>query len=177
MQYLDSTKEFVSTLRADNMSMLRWFIDGSHNTNPNFKGHTGAAVTLGKGTLCNTSRKQKMNTRSSTETEMVSVYDVRPEILWTRLFLQDQGYGRTETVVNQDNQSAILSENHGKFSSTKRTKHIDIRYFYITDKVKKGEAKIVYCPTNEMIADYFTKPLQGSIFVKFREAILNLKEE
>ena len=177
MQYLENTKGFVSTLRADSMSILRWFIDGSHTTHPDCKGHTGAAFTLGKGTLSNISRKQKMNTRSSTETELVSVYDVMPTILWTRLFLHDQGYGSTGTVINQDNQSAILLENYGKFSSTKRTKHIDIRYFYITDKVKKGEAKIVYCPTDDMIADYFTKPLQGSIFKKFRNAIMNLKEE
>ena len=176
MQYSNGNKGFFSTLHADNMSMLRWFIDRSHATHPYCKGHTGAGLTLGKGTLCNTSRKQRMNTRSSTETELVSVYDVMPAILWTRQFLQDQGYTSTETVVNQGNQSAILLENHGKFSSTKRTKHIEIRYFYITNKVKKREAKIVYCPTDKMIADYFTKPLQGSIFKKFRDVILNLKE-
>ena len=104
------------------------------------------------------------------------VCDVMAAILWTRLFYQDRGYSSTETVINQDNQSAILLENHGKFSSTKRTKHIEIKYFYITDKVKKGEAKIVYCPTGEMIADYFTKPIQGSIFKKLCDAILNLKK-
>ena len=118
-----------------------------------------------------------MNTRSYTETKLVSVYDVMPAILWTRLFLQDQGYGGTETVINQDNQSTILLATHGKFSSIKRTKHINIRYFYKTDKVKKGEAKIVYCPTGKMIADYFTKPLQVNVFRKFHDAILNLKEE
>ena len=68
MQYLNGTKVFVSTLHADNISVLRWFIDGSHVTHPDCKGHTGAALTLGKDTLGNTSRKQRMNTRSSTET-------------------------------------------------------------------------------------------------------------
>ena len=48
---------------------------------------------------------------------------------------------------------------------------------YLKDKWFVLKAKIVYCPTGEMIADYFTKPLQGSIFKKFREEILNLKEE
>ena len=177
MQYLNNTKSFVSTLRDDSMSMLKWFIDGSHGTHPDCKGHKGAALTLEKGTLGKTSRKPKMNTRSSTETKLVSVYDVIPAILWTRLFLQDQGYGITETVINQDDQSTILLANQGKLSSAKREKNIEIRYFYITNKVKKIKDKIVYCPTGKMIADYFTKPLQGNVFRKFGEAILRLKEE
>ena len=59
-------------------------------------------------------------------------------------------------------------ENNGKASSTKRTRHINIRYFTITDRVKNGEDIIEYCPTGDMIADFFTKPLQGSLFRKFR---------
>ena len=90
--------------------------------------------------------------------------------------LQAQGYDSTETVINQDNKSTILLGNHGKFSSSKRTKHIDIRYFYITDKVKKKEVRLDHCPTEEMISDYFTKPLQGKQFIKFRNAILNIKD-
>ena len=56
---------------------------------------------------------------------------------------------------------------NGKASSSKRTRHINIRYFLITDKVKRGDISIDYCPTEDMIADYFTKPLQGSLFVRF----------
>ena len=62
-------------------------------------------------------------------------------------------------------------EKNGKASCTKRTKHIEIRYFYITDKVKSGEINIEHCPTKEMVRDYFTKPLAGSLFKKFRNII------
>ena len=61
----------------------------------------------------------------------------------------------------QDNQSAILLENNRKKSRSKRTKHINIRYYFITDRIKNDELQIEYCPTDNMVADYFTKPLQG----------------
>ena len=175
MKYLAQTNKLFSTLRADDLTLQKWHIDGSHGTHPDCKGHTGGALTLGKGTLCNTSRKQKLNTRSSTETELVSVDDMMPSVLWTKYFLEEQGYGSAETVIKQDNKSTILLENHAKMSSTKRTKHINMRYFFITDKVKRGEVKIEHCPADDMVADYFTKPLQGKLFVKFRKAILNIK--
>ena len=60
----------------------------------------------------------------------------------------------------QDNQSAILLENNGKKSSSERTRHINIRYYFITDRIKNGELEIEYCPTDNMVTDYFIKPLQ-----------------
>ena len=75
--------------------------------------------------------------------------------------------------VFQDNQSAMLLEKNGKASSSRRTRHINIRYFFVTDRVAKGEVVIKYCPTKEMLADFFTKPLQGTPFRKFRDTIMN----
>jgi len=66
-----------------------------------------------------------------------------------------------------------LAEN-GSTSSSKRTRHLDVRYYFVTDKVKNGEVKIMYCPTKDMLGNVFTKPLQGSAFTKMREKILNL---
>ena len=87
-----------------------------------------------------------------------------------------QGYRIDETMVYQDNQSAMLLERNGKQSSGKRTRHMNIRYFFITDRVRSREMTIGYCPANEMIADHFTKPLQGSLFRKFRAVIMNIDE-
>ena len=131
-------------------------------------------MSLGKGTIYNTSTRQKLNTKSSTESELVGVNDVMPQILWTRYFLESQGYGVKESIIYQDNQSSILLEKNGRGSSSKRTRHINIRYFFVTDRVQNKEVSIEYCPTGEMIADFFTKPLQGSIFRKFRAFIMNL---
>ena len=90
IKYLEDTAHLVSTLRADDMSVLRWSVDTAHAVHPDMKGHTGGYLTLEKGTLQNASRKQKINTCSSTETELVGVYDMLPDILWTRLFVKAQ---------------------------------------------------------------------------------------
>ena len=97
-----------------------------------------------------------------------------PQILWTRYFLEAQGYGVRESVVYQDNQSAMLLEKNGRASSSKRTQFINIRYFFVTDRINAKEISVEYCPTGEMIADFFTKPQQGSLFKKFRDQIMNV---
>jgi hypothetical protein len=74
----------------------------------------------------------------------------------------------------QDNKSSIILEKNGKASSIKRTKHINIQYFYITDRVSKEEVSVVWCPTGDMIGDYATKPLQGALFQKFRDQIMEV---
>ena len=113
--------------------------------------------------------------RSSTKSELVGVDDAMPSVLWTRLFLEAQGYDVTENIVYQDNKSAILLEKNGKASSSKRTKHINIRYFFVTDQVKKGNVTIKWRPTTDMVGDFWTKSLQGSLFRKFRDLIMGVE--
>ena len=126
-------------------------------------------MSLGKGVIISTSIKQKMNTKSSTETELIAADNLMPHILWTKYLLNWQGYNAKETILYQDNKSAILIDKNGKKSSSKRTKHIAIRYYFITDRLKDDELDIEYCPTGDMVADYFTKPLQGKHFYQFRK--------
>ena len=59
----------------------------------------------------------------------------------------------------------------------KRTKHINIRYFFIKDRIDAGELTVEHCPTDNMVADIHTKALQGTKFFKFRKLILNMKED
>ena len=77
-----------------------------------------------------------------------------------------------ESRLHQDNQSAELLEKNGCMSSSQRTRHINIRYFFLKDRVDKNEISIVHCPTEYMIADFFTKPLQGAKFIEFRDIIM-----
>jgi hypothetical protein len=70
-----------------------------------------------------------------------------------------------ENIVFQDNRSAMLLEKNGKASSSKRTKHINIRYFFVTDMIKSGRLSVELCPTAEMVGDFWTKPSQPRIFV------------
>jgi hypothetical protein len=78
------------------------------------------------------------------------------------------------TIFFQNNKSAILLEKNGKASSSKRTKHINIWYFFIADRIDKGDVSLVWCPTGDMIGDFMTKPLQGALFQKLRDQIMGV---
>jgi hypothetical protein len=119
------------------------------------------------------SGRQKLNTKSSTEGKLVGVLDAMGQILWTRYFLEAQGYSICDSVLYQNNQSAMLLEKNGRASSSKQTRHINIRYFFVTDRIASKELSVQYCPTGDMIADFYTKPLQGAPFCKLRDQIMN----
>jgi hypothetical protein len=114
------------------------------------------------------SSKQKVVSKSSTEAELIAVSDGLSQVLWTRYFLQEHVGPIT---LHQDNKSAIVLEEKGR-SNAGRSKHINIRYFFVKSKIDDGEVKLVYTPTESMIADYFTKPLQGSLFLAMRDIIM-----
>jgi hypothetical protein len=162
------------TLEADHTHVLKWWVDTSYAVHPDMKGHTGGLLSMGKGAVYGTSKGHKMVTRSSTEAKLASLYNVLPQILWTHNFLDGQGYGVSDSVVHQDNKSMILLAENWCMLSSKRTRHLNIQYFFITDGVKARELSIKYCPTYEMISDYFTKPLQGTLFRKMRDLIMNV---
>ena len=88
------------------------------------------------------------------------------------MFLEAQGFVLEENILYQDNQSAMLIEKNGKCSSGQKTKHMDNRYFWIKDRLDSENIRVQYCPTEKMLADFFTKPLQGSLFRKFRDAVM-----
>jgi hypothetical protein len=131
-------------------------------------------MSMGQGSIYSTSTKQKLVTRSSTEAEIVGVHDVMPQMIWTAHFLTGQGININESILYQDNTSSILLEKNGRGSSTKRSRHMNIRYFFVKDQVDSKRVKIEHCPTAEMLADFFTKPLQGAAFRKLRDHIMNL---
>ena len=64
-------------------------------------------------------------------------------------------------IIFQDNKSMILLQENGRKSAGKQLQVLNIRYFFLSDQVQKGNVTIKYCPTNKMIADYMTKLLQG----------------
>ena len=89
MQYLCGTKGMVLMLRASNEGIVRWWIDASYAVHEDMKGYTGAALSLGKGAIYSGLWKQRLVSRSSTESELIGVYDVLPQVLWTKQFLEE----------------------------------------------------------------------------------------
>jgi hypothetical protein len=79
-----------------------------------------------------------------TEAELVGVNDIMPQVLWTKYWMEAQWYNIAENKIGCDNQSLMLLENNGRTLSSKRTRHINIQYFFITDRIAAGEVKIEY---------------------------------
>ena len=82
-----------------------------------------------------------------------------------------------DNIIYQDNQSAIRLDKNGGRLKIKSTKHINIRYYFITDSIIKQESSVEFCPTIDMIGDYFTKSLHGIQFRRFRNIILGIHED
>jgi hypothetical protein len=138
-----------------------------------FMGHGGAAITLGKGATSSYSRKVKSNTRSSTETELLTADMNMPEMLWSLHFIQAQGYEAECMGLYQDNIITQLLIKNGKMSSGKKTKHINAKFFLIKDRVDNGDIRVIDCPTEVMWVDIMTKPLQGTAFRVMRAELMN----
>jgi hypothetical protein len=136
------------------------------------KSHTGGVISFGVGGLIGKLWKQKLNTKSSTEAELVGASDYLPHTLWVKMFMEAQGYKIAENYFEQDNKSAIKLEKNGRLSAGPRSRHINIRHFWMKDRVKNAGITIRHCLTLLMIGDFFTKPLQGALFRKFRDVIL-----
>ena len=129
MRYLLGTKELPLILSADSTNIVKWWVDGSYGIHPDARSQTGGTASLGKSSFMSTSIKQRLNTIISTETELVAADDLMSHLCWTNYFLECQGYNVNSTIMYQGNQSAILLENNGRASSSKRPKHLNIRYF------------------------------------------------
>ena len=173
IRYLRGTRELHLILSAVSLNEIYWSIDGSYGSHTDMRGHTGACCTLGKGAVYTASTKQKLNAISSTETELIALHDILRQVIWTRYFMEAQGHEIRKNIVYQDNTSTMLLSKNGKRSSGKQTRHIGIRFFFVRDRVLRGELSLLYCPTAEMTSDFLSKPMQGSAFKKHRDAILN----
>jgi hypothetical protein len=113
VEYLHSMCELPLILAADGTDVLSWYVDASFAVHPDMRGHTGGAMTMGTGFPLDKSTKHEINTCSSTESEIVAVNDLIPQILWVRLFLKAQGFAVSNNILYQNNKSAMLLETNG----------------------------------------------------------------
>ena len=133
-------------------------------------------IARGKGHPTSASAKQKLKTRSSAETKVVTAHDAPPQMLWTDDFIEDQDWDCKDTISHQDNESAMSMENNGKASCSKRTKHMNVKCFFVKDLVEKKEIRIQHLGTEDMTADFFSEPVQGKKFMQFRNKIVNIEQ-
>ncbi len=159
LKYRSGTKYLRLKICVEDLGISKWYVDGSHNTHWDCKEHGGAMFTMGKGVTSSYSRKVKLNTRSSMETELVVSDMCMPEMLWSLHFIEAQGYDVECVGLYQDNISTQMLIKNGRFSSWQKTKHVKTKFFFIKDWVDEGEIKVIDCPAEEMWAGILTKSL------------------
>jgi len=120
--------------------------------------------------------KQKLVSRSSTEAELIALDYPLSQLMAVKYLLINLGYTVKPMIIYQDNKSTIRMAEKG-YDCGSHTKHILVRYFYIQERIAKGDVIVQYLPTENMIADILTKPLTGKLFVVMRNLILNISSE
>ena len=104
-------------------------------------------MSMGKGAILSFSIKQKLNTASFTEAELVGVADALGLIMWAKYFMGAQGNTIGSNILFQDNKSTILLAKNSRILAVKKSKHINNCYFLITDKVQRVDLEIQHKPT------------------------------
>jgi len=168
LNYIQETIDDKRIICATSLDEIFMWVDASHATHPDMKGKPGGILTMGWGALHCKSSKQKLNTRSTMESELVDVSEYLPYDIWFIHFLAHQGYMIKSNKLFQDNESAIKLESNWRNACSSSSRHIDIRHFWVKDRTENKELKVSFCLTELMLADYFTKPLQGKSFHEFR---------
>lgn len=174
LKYVNSTKELGIVLEADTMLKVWVYIDAAYGIHPDGKSHSGLYVSIGRGPIVTKSSKQKLVTKSSTEAELVGASDEISLGLYARDFLIEQGYEMGPATLYQDNKSTMQLIEKGR-STSDRTRHINVRYFFLKDRADANEIQVEHLSTEKMVADILTKPLQGELFRKLRAELLNWK--
>ena len=114
LKYIHRTIDMPRIIRVEDFSVPQTWVDASSATHPDMRSHTGGVISLGHGVINSKSSKQKINTKSSTEAELVGASDFISHTMWTSWFLKEQGYVVKSNIFYQDNQSAILLEKNGQ---------------------------------------------------------------
>ena len=176
VKYLNTTQTEGLIFKGSSTRIDGWADSNYAMDSIDRKSTSGMIIRVGDNPIIWKSRKQKSVALSTTEAEFMAASDAAREIIWLRDLLQElsQDDSSAATPLYQDNQGAIFLENNN--CSNQRSKHIDVRYHFIREQVNKKRIEIIYCPTAEMIADIFTKPVNESQFKKFKNAIMRINE-
>ena len=172
--YLLYTRDRGIVLCIGDTMTVGGFIDAAYGVHTSSgKSHSGCAMVLGNaGPVHVKSTKQKLVTKSSTEAELVALSDYASQAIWLRNFILAQGYDVGPVVLHQDNMSCMALIKRGGPAS-ERSRHIDIRYFWVKEKVDGKDAIVRHLPTDKMYVNVMTKPVQGQQFIRERNALTN----
>jgi hypothetical protein len=177
LKYLRDTKDLGMLIRPTDMQVV-YMADSGFAVHLNRRSHSGILVGLGcEGTFIPIhwrSLVQKLVTTSSTEAELVAIYDGLDFVIWIRRVIEWIGFKQRPTKLYQDNTSTITMVHMGRGSSGSNTKHIDIRYFFVKQFVDDQTLIIDHLAREHMLADFFASPRTGRDFRRMRDILLGI---
>ncbi|PPQ82476.1 hypothetical protein CVT24_002389, partial [Panaeolus cyanescens] len=175
LRYLKGTRDLELQFDGNDVSMdmsFHGYSDADWSGDPETSKSTSGYVFLSsRGAIGWASKRQSLVALSSTESEYVGLCTAGQHLAWLRNFFEDIGHPQTQaTELKCDNQAAITLSRDAQFRA--RTKHIQRKYHYLRDDlVANGHAVIRYVPTDDMVADIFTKALPHDKHWKFTQAM------
>jgi hypothetical protein len=175
IHYLVGTSSLGLHLHSHEGIVLSATVDASYASHSDRKSHSGFTLHIGSssGSFLSKSKKQTVTADSSTIAELIAAFLASKEIAWACSILQELGYQQnTPTVLYEDNKSTIHMINND--SNSQKTKHIDVRYNYVREKVAQGDIVMEYRPTSEMTSDILTKALPPKQFLHLRPQLLGM---
>ena len=170
--YLKGTAGLKLVFKAGVVSPVS-YVDASFGVHSDGSSRTGIVLMLAGGVVGVWSNRQHIVVKSATEAEIVAMSDGLEKVLWAREFLISQGYAIDPVVVYEDNSGVLAIAKNGR-KPQHRTRHLNVRYFFVIDRVKLGHVRLEYMPTKSMIADMMTKAVNGALFQDLRNLLFGI---
>lgn len=159
-RYLIGTRDLWLSYGETNRA-LEGYADADGSMTEDRRAITGYAFLIDGGAVSWSSKRQEIVSLSTTESEYVAATHGMKEALWLRSLLSEVfGPITTATTLFSDNQAAIALTRDHQYHA--RTKHIDVRYHFIRWVIEEGSLRLIYCPTDDMVADTLTKALPSA---------------
>ena len=175
LRYLQKTKNHMLVYRRVEDLKLVGFSDSDFAGNypDSNKSTCGYVFMLAGGAVAWKTMKQTLITTSTMQAEYIAVYETMCEGLWIRNFLKQtkvlSHIVDDAIVIYCDNEAAVFFTKNNKRSCN--SKHIDLKYYSVRERVKDGEVVVLNIDTNSQLADPFTKALPVKVFKKHAESI------
>ncbi len=169
--YLSTTSNLGIKFNSNGSGIVKVHCDAAYLVHNDCKSRTGVVATLNGGVIAAKSSKQKIIVKSSTEAELVSLCDGVSWVLYVIEFIKELGYNTIAPIVHEDN-LAVINMVRNNNNNNKGMKHVKMKYYFVNQHVKNEEINLIWCKTEEMVADLFTKPLTGQLYEKFKNIIV-----
>jgi hypothetical protein len=170
LRYLAGTQYEGLCFRSDIPFKPSMSADASHHLYPEGHGQEGMVISNGSSPVAVRSAKMKLMTRSSAESELVTLENASTYAVWYVTLLEDLGMSNQRPItILQDNKSTIIMAIQG--ATFRRTKHLIGRQSYVRERIQNGDIQLQYHASATMVADIMTKPTPLATFQRLKKQL------